>query len=685
MRTSLFIIPVLISVALTTALAADPGGDQQEWEGAKGDWPSDVEDWVPVKPGEHPRLLFRKSDLPELKRRAETPVGRIIMKRLNDQLTRRPFTTWHSAGHAFLYRITGKQEHADKAKILMQATLNGKGDPDGRYTYPGNGQLRAGPVLAGVALAYDLAYDGWDEEFRQTFVKKVMTENNYFHEIPTRPRHGPGCNHYGAHQGGAGVAMLALRGDPGVDNKIIEDYLAKIVHNAKREIDKGYGLRGYYYEGHHCGRLSSNTGLIPFIQCYRIAAGKDLVKNSVNASWLAAKWVPELILQPDGSYSDLERGMYCRNFQRGQQLSSDGDFCQGFGIIPEKYRRALLWTFNNVVQPKENKDYDVVEYPHHGIYALVNWPIGEKEQNPIELFPRVFHDPGPNYFIFRTGYSRGDDIITTALMGSRPRSGRGMAAGGSIMVAGRGLEYTFPGCFHSTRLTYSRLAEDGSGIISGILRDEPDKRRGPLADAPKKATSLAVDYSKASGADLLVAMVGPQVGFNVAYWMYIETARVRDAKAKSGGYFTRTIAVDFKPDAVRKAEEEAAEAKHRAEMAKKGVVVPETRKKITVLDDDEEDDDDLFEKSEEPDMAKLKRLAKIRAERAAAEAAKKDKNAPLPPRKPEVYGGYVMTLQKGTAPKVTVKDGVVTVGNQVIKFDGDKLILSKIAPEIRPL
>ena len=667
-------------LALIYACAAIiPAAGAEEWEGARGDWPADVEGWVPVKPGEHPRLLFRKSDLPELKRRAETPIGKIIMKRLNEQLTRTPFTTWHSAGYAFLYQITGKQEHADKAKSLMQATLNGRGNPDGRYTYPGNGQLRAGPVLAGVALAYDLAYDGWDEEFRRTFVQKIMSQN-YFNEIPTSPRHGPGCNHYGAHQGGAGVALLALRGDPGVDNKKIEDYLAKVVHNAKREIDQGYGLRGYYYEGHHCGRLSSNTGLIPFIQCYRVAAGKDLVKNSVNAQWLAAKWVPELILQPDGSYADLERGMYCRNFQRGQQLSSDGDFCQGFGIVPEKYKRALLWTFNNVVQPKENKDYDVVEYPHHGIYALVNWPIGVKEQNPIEVMPRVFRDPGPNYFIFRTGWTRGDDIITTAIMGSRPGSGRGMGAGGSVTVAGRGLKYTFPGCFHSTRCTYVRFAEDGSGIVSGILHDQHDKRRGPLANAPKTATSLAVDYGKASGADLLVAMVGPQVGFSVAYWIYVETARVGDAKAAAGGYFTKTTAVDFKPDAVRKAEEEAAEAKRRAELAEKGVTVPAD---LAAADDGEEKDDDdaLFEKSMEPDMAELKRLAKIRAERAAAA----DPNAPPPPRKPEIYTGYVMTLQKGEAPKVTVKDGVVTVGDQVIKFDGKKLILSKIGPEIQPL
>lgn len=59
-------------LALICACAAViPATGAEEWEGAKGDWPADVEGWVPVKPGEHPRLLFRKSDLPELKRLAK--------------------------------------------------------------------------------------------------------------------------------------------------------------------------------------------------------------------------------------------------------------------------------------------------------------------------------------------------------------------------------------------------------------------------------------------------------------------------------------------------------------------------------------------------------------------------------------------------------------------------------------
>src|SRR3954468_506923 len=44
--------------------------------------PSPVAGFVAPAPGEHPRLFFRKSDLPEIRRRAQTPEGQAIVKRL---------------------------------------------------------------------------------------------------------------------------------------------------------------------------------------------------------------------------------------------------------------------------------------------------------------------------------------------------------------------------------------------------------------------------------------------------------------------------------------------------------------------------------------------------------------------------------------------------------------------------
>lgn len=540
----------MLAIAMAGRVFAQ--GKQEDGAGAVApavaakDWSVAVQGWKPVAAGEHPRLIFRKQDVAALRKRAETPAGKVIIERAK-KLLEAPFTTWHAAGHAFLYQVTGDQAWADKAKEAAGQTLARQPNPDGRYTWPGNGQLRAGPCLSALALAYDMAYDGWDAATRETIAKGIVA-NKFLEEIANRPRHAPGCNHWGAHTGGAGIALLALRGDAVVDTERIEELLAKVIHNACREIAEGYSSRGYYYEGHHCGRLSSNTGLVPFIQAYRVAMGRDLVPNSPNAQWLLTKWVYEFVDHPliqgsAGLYTYNSRGMYAREFGR-QGGSTGGDFAQGFGICPKENVPAVLWLYNHIIEPGE-KTYGIEPpYPHLAAYALANWPIDVAEKNPAEVLPLSMVDEGAGYCVFRNGWADKGNIVVTALLGSSPSAGRGMAAGGSIMVAGKGLKYTFPGMFHSSKITYSKLNKDGSGVVSGRVLDKTGHgKSGPALALPKTPTSLAVDYSGASGAPLLVAQVGPQVGYRVEYWMDIKKLNLpQEVKEATGqdGFATQT-------------------------------------------------------------------------------------------------------------------------------------------------
>ena len=50
--------------------------------GAEQPWPKDVPGHIAPAPGEHPRLFFRKADLPALKKRAATADGKAIIERL---------------------------------------------------------------------------------------------------------------------------------------------------------------------------------------------------------------------------------------------------------------------------------------------------------------------------------------------------------------------------------------------------------------------------------------------------------------------------------------------------------------------------------------------------------------------------------------------------------------------------
>jgi hypothetical protein len=154
---------------------------------AGGPWPVPVADFAPPKPGEHPRLLFRKSDLAELKRRAATPEGQAILKRLRFLLNggegqsmpaaKRPvdapygdksqeillpegaYSIGHAAGYGLLYQLTGDQKYADLGKQCFEWAFQGVRDRDGKGRYSWktpSGALRCGPSIGAYAIGYDL-------------------------------------------------------------------------------------------------------------------------------------------------------------------------------------------------------------------------------------------------------------------------------------------------------------------------------------------------------------------------------------------------------------------------------------------------------------------------------------------------------------------------------------------------
>src|SRR5437868_1781993 len=119
--------------------AADPSGETP--------WPAPVPGFKAPQPGEHPRLLFRKSDLPRLRQQAQTPEGKAILERLRQSLNgsdgkslptvfnpekgsipndgsgtfaaRAPLGTYtfsHIVGYGLLYQLTGDKHYADLGK-----------------------------------------------------------------------------------------------------------------------------------------------------------------------------------------------------------------------------------------------------------------------------------------------------------------------------------------------------------------------------------------------------------------------------------------------------------------------------------------------------------------------------------------------------------------------------------------
>ena len=485
--------------------------------------PADVPGHKACKPGEHPRLFFRRADLPRLRQRAETPEGKAILKRLRFLLdgsngegmpTRynpvreskegsgafdgsAPFggtyTLWHGAGYGMLYQLTGEKKYADLGRQCVARAFQGQRDRDNRYSFRGPyGALRAGPSLSAIAMAYDLCYDGWDEAFR----RKVLLEiQNYDEHGNTRTsgvslellargsRLGPTSNHWGPQIGGASLALLAIRGDGGADEKKVEALLATNAETIPTQLARGWGSSGWFSQGDGAGSICSDTAFGPALQAWKVAAGKDYITPRPNAQWMTLKWIMGTVRMGGGVYFPA-RQMYTHNAWARRGLSGSGTFAQGFGMIDEKYKPALLWLYNHFFKADDERagaPFDTVSpYPHRAVLAFVNWPLGLAEKNPVEVFGHV--SGGRTGYIFcRNQWKDETDVMVSLKAGLADQ----------IAVFAHGMRLIF-GQLPGATLTYYRQADDGSVVLSN----------------PKGRTFLAVDFSGACGAELLIAIVG---------------------------------------------------------------------------------------------------------------------------------------------------------------------------------
>lgn len=489
-------------------------------------WPAAIADWEPLEVGEHPRLMFRKSDVPELRRRAQTEEGKVIVARLRQLLgaegealpesrstaTRayeksngpgpNAFTLGHGAGYGMLYQLTGEQKYADLAREATELAMSGVRDRDGRYAWnnPG-GKLRAGPSYAQIAYAYDLAYDAWEPAFREKVAKALQDKvwnpdaapGDKAMKEPTGGdlifntgggQHSPHSNHYGAWNGGAGVAILAILGDPGTDDAVTYRAHRVLQQRAERALEVGFGDSAWFFEGHHGGRLNFNTGLAEYLISLRNAAGLDLVNNFPGGRWLTAKWLYELTRE-NGRIKDVNRGIYAdHGYSRGD-WSGSGDFSIGFGLVPDEDKPTVEWFFQHVIDPRPvgESDLDALGLPSRAAWALVTWPVHAEPVNPDKLLPRYLLDGKANYYVLRSGWSDdGNDWVVAVQNGSAMLRGPGVKANKETMpILGsvRGVTPLLDGKAGDIDTGEHRLIADMSGVSGApiVMIEMPHRAR----------------------------------------------------------------------------------------------------------------------------------------------------------------------------------------------------------------
>lgn len=154
---------------------------------------------------EHPRILFRKHDIPALKARRSHPVVAAAWKAIE--------SSTDPVALGVLYQFTGDKTYADRAVEPVEKLMADR--------TPGERNLGHawGPRLRSVALTYDLCQDAWEPAFR----KKVQ---GYIHwitgrlifrlnTISNKVNWSPNNNYHAFLRGGAAFGALAIAGDKG--------------------------------------------------------------------------------------------------------------------------------------------------------------------------------------------------------------------------------------------------------------------------------------------------------------------------------------------------------------------------------------------------------------------------------------------------------------------------------------
>ena len=364
------------------------------------------------KPGEHPRLIFRESEVPEMRRRLTTPVGKAIESmllvrsplRLASQVTDR-HASWMAANWGAIYQLTGEKENAAEARaVLMEEAIN-KAMPSDR-----NDSHHASRLL-GLALAYDLAYDAWDDDFRRYLGEFLMITAedlaDGLHEgmpmMPGTVDPTPWRHRNAIRMACVGVAALAVMDDPDADGKPMAR-AAKLVTLAERHVaaylQEGITGSGRALEGDMYKSVALANGVLQFLHAERVVLGRDF--SNVNPFLLTGHVVGVKEIGPDRYKFGLS----------SISVQASGRWPMGLGCLPARFLPAMKWCFDRSCGPEGLQHFDCT-YPYQAAYAVKNYPFTTTAKAPGEAngLPLVVLDRTHGNCVFRNRWQDGDDTL----------------------------------------------------------------------------------------------------------------------------------------------------------------------------------------------------------------------------------------------------------------------------------
>ncbi len=385
-------------------------------------WPGKVSGHVPVQPGEHPRLIFRRSDLERIKAFAENDsAGQAMMKRFWKVLDAKPqqqggkFVLWPGVAYGFAYQMTGKDEYAAKARKLVE-----------RYFYPAGGQdIHHGPSMIGMALTYDLCYDGWDEEFRRKVAGELQQR---VLELYTGTYGGgnmgglnlaPWSNHNAIRASSYGLGALAILGDPNPDGetlKLAEPIARQAAWEVRYFLRDGLGGGAWFMEGMFYKGMTLRRGVLQFLAVYPKVTGETINPPGYGDHMITGYFIEGW---PGRTFPTAEKWD-----GTGQDMDVDGDplpdlvWTMGAAGVREEHLPAFKYLLERSVGAEGDGTYGI-EHGFLAPFAIAGYPAKVKAQPPSKALPWFSPDPRTGHWVFRNGYKDRNDVLMTLNLQSR--------------------------------------------------------------------------------------------------------------------------------------------------------------------------------------------------------------------------------------------------------------------------
>ncbi len=377
-------------------------------------WPKKLANHQPILPREHPRLILRKSELSLLRKKANTDYGKAIISQLQKSLSHPiyydgyvPNGGYHAAGYCFLSWLNNDKKSAQIAWNIVEKSRTNRGDR----------LLEQAPIVAGIALAYDLCYDNWDEEKQRKITNWLAMEivKLVNGDSPKRGWNASSWSNWNARaRGAAGLAALAILDEPKEFFPNNEYYsqpndLWRFFMTAERNIQRyltiAIGDRGLGSEGDLYTTEPLVLTIIPFLQAYRNVLGQDLVANS-KAEWLLPHYIFRMIYE--------DENLIFPAYGRHRAGYGNTLFPVGLNIVPEQFLPGVFWFYDRNLGLGGDRTFGINKYfPHLAIFALKGYPDSLAMKNPAAVFGRVLEDKEKGFYVFRNNWQNSDDFIAS--------------------------------------------------------------------------------------------------------------------------------------------------------------------------------------------------------------------------------------------------------------------------------